>query len=185
MTVPAFDAIETPRLRMRRYRSDDFELMHRVMSDERVMRHYVAPFTREQSQRALFSALDSYERFGYSLLAIEKKAGGEFIGHAGLLHWDDVDGRDDVEVAYMLLPAFWGFGYATEAAHAAKSWAFEYLAPDRVVSFIVAENEPSIKVAERNGMSRLKRLEENRFGRPIYVYGVTAATWTGERERRS
>jgi RimJ/RimL family protein N-acetyltransferase len=141
------------------------------------MHHYEAPLSREQSQRALDNALAAYDKRGYSVLAVERKSDGAFLGHVGLLHWDGVDGREDVEVAYMLLPAYWGHGYATEAARACKDWAFEHLSVDRVVSFIVTANEPSIKVAERNGMTRLKRLDENRFGSPIYVYGVTREAW--------
>jgi RimJ/RimL family protein N-acetyltransferase len=147
------------------------------MSDPDVMHHYEAPLSREQSQKALDNALAAYDKRGYSVLAVERKSDGAFLGHVGLLHWDDVDGREDVEVAYMLLPAYWGQGYATEAARACKDWAFEHLSVDRVVSFIVTANEPSIKVAERNGMTRLKRLDENRFGSPIYVYGVTREAW--------
>ncbi|MBV8372785.1 MAG: GNAT family N-acetyltransferase, partial [Candidatus Eremiobacteraeota bacterium] len=120
--LPAFGPLETPRLRMRRYRQDDLALMHEVMSDPSVMRHYPQPFDCEKSQKALSNVLASYEKFGYSLLAVELKAESRFIGHVGLLHWDGVDAREDVEVAYMLLPAYWGHGYATEAAQASKNW---------------------------------------------------------------
>jgi [ribosomal protein S5]-alanine N-acetyltransferase len=175
--MPTFGPLETPRLLLRRYRADDLERMHALMSDAEVMRHYESPLGHEQSQKALDNTLTAYEKRGYSVLAVERKSDGAFMGHVGLLHWDDVDGREDVEVAYMLLPVYWGNGYATEAARACKDWAFENLGADRVVSFIVIANEPSIKVAERNGMVRLKRLDENRFGRPIYVYGVTRDAW--------
>ncbi len=141
------------------------------------MRFYQERLDREQSKRALGNAIVAYEKLGYSVLAVERKSDGRYIGHVGLLHWDDVDGREDVEVAYMLLPEFWGSGYATEAARAAKDWAFAHLDVDRVVSFIVVQNEPSVKVAERNGMVRLKRNEANRFGQPIYVYGITREQW--------
>ncbi len=162
---------------MRQYREDDIDLMHRLMSDPSVMRFYQELLDREQSKRALSNALAAYEKRGYSVLAVERKSDGRYIGHVGLLHWDDVDAREDVEVAYMLLPEFWGQGYATEAAKASKDWAFAHLDVDRVVSFIVVQNEPSVKVAERNGMVRLKRNEENRFGQPIYVYGITRDQW--------
>ena len=77
----------------------------------------------------------------------------------------------------MLVPDAWGHGYATEAARACRDWAFENLSSDRVVSFIAVQNEPSIRVAERNGMTRTKRLDENRLGQPIYVYAIDRADW--------
>jgi RimJ/RimL family protein N-acetyltransferase len=151
--------------------------VYRLMSDPRVMRFYPEVYDLERSRLVLENVLRSYGRYGYSLLVAERRSDGSHVGHVGLLHWDDVDAREDVEVAYMLLPEFWGAGYATEAARASRDWAFAQLGVDRVVSFIVTQNRPSIAVAKRNGMRRLKRLEQNRFGKPIYIYGITLAEW--------
>jgi ribosomal-protein-alanine N-acetyltransferase len=172
-----FGPIETLRLRLRRFVESEADLVHRVMSDPRVMRYYPEVNDVERSRKVLARVLESYQTPGYSLLAVERMSDGEFLGQVGLLHWDDVDAREDVEVAYLMLPDYWGMGYATEAARACRDWAFVNLRPDRVVSFIAVENRPSIAVAERNGMTRLKRLESNRFGAPIYVYGISAKQW--------
>lgn len=176
----AFGPIETERLRLRRYAPGEEALVHRVMGDPRVMRYYPERLDLERSRGVLGRVLAAYEKPGYSLLAVEKKSDGDFIGHIGLLHWDDVDGREDVEVAYMLLAEYWGCGYATEAARACRDWAFANLEPDRVVSFIDVNNDPSIAVAKRNGMSCLKRLDENRLGKPIYVYAIGRERWLRE-----
>ncbi len=176
--------IETPRLRLRRYREGEVDLVHRVMSDPLVMRYYPETYDVERCQKVLDSILASYARHGYSLFAVERREDGAYAGQIGLLHWDDVDAREDVEVAYMLLPEFWKMGYATEAARACRDWAFANLEPDRVVSFIDVNNVPSIAVAQRNGMTRLKRLDTNRLGKPIYVYGISQPQWvevTGDR----
>jgi ribosomal-protein-alanine N-acetyltransferase len=162
---------------LRRYRREDVELVHRVMSDPRAMRYYSQLYDLQRSRDMLDRMLAAYRTVGYSLLAVERKSDGRHVGHVGLLHWDDVDGREDVEVGYMLLPEFWGMGYATEAAQACRDWAFANLNVDRVVSFIATENEPSIAVAKRNGMRRSKRLEHTRFARPIYVYRITRRQW--------
>jgi RimJ/RimL family protein N-acetyltransferase len=172
-----FGPIETSRLRLRRYVESEADLVHRLMGDPRVMRYYPSVYDLEHSRNVLARILESYQNPGYSLLAVERRP-DEFLGQIGLLHWDDVDAREDVEVAYMLLPNYWGMGYAAEAAQACRDWAFVNLRPDRVVSFIAVENRPSIAVAERNGMRRLKRLDSNRFGKPIYVYGISAKQWS-------
>lgn len=180
-----FGPIETPRLRLRRYTSGEEHLVHRVMSDPRVMRYYPELLDLERSRAVLERVLAGYDKWGYSLLAVERTSDACFIGQIGLLHWDDVDAREDVEVAYMLLAEYWGSGYATEAAQACRDWAFTNLGPDRVVSFIDVNNTPSIGVAERNGMSRVKRLDENRLGKPIYVYAIECERWreiTGSRQ---
>jgi RimJ/RimL family protein N-acetyltransferase len=174
---PGFGPIETTRLRLRRYRRDEAELVHRLMSDPKVMRYYPKLYDLQQSRSLIEKVLLAYENPGYSLLAVERKSDGRYVGHVGLLHWDDVDARQDVEVAYMLLAEHWGNGYASEAARACRDWAFEHLNPDRVVSFIDVQKRPSISVARRNGMHRLKRLESNRFGKPIYVFGISREEW--------
>jgi [ribosomal protein S5]-alanine N-acetyltransferase len=143
------------------------------------MRFYPAVYDLARARLVLENIRAAYERLGYSLLVVERKSDGAFVGQVGLLHWDDVDAREDVEVAYMLSPECWGAGYATEAARASRDWAFAHLGVDRVVSFIVTENRPSIAVARRNGMRRLKRLEQNRFGKPIYIYGISRSEWVG------
>jgi RimJ/RimL family protein N-acetyltransferase len=173
----ALETLETERLRLRRYRKDDLENALRLMSDPRVMRYYPELLDRDKTARMIDNALRSYEKFGYSVLVVERTSDGAFLGHVGLLHWDDVDGREDVEVAYMLVPDAWGYGYATEAARACRDWAFEHLRTDRVVSFIAVENEPSMRVAQRNGMKRAAQLDENRLGQPIYVYAIERGDW--------
>lgn len=181
MAKPALEELNTERLRLRRYRRDDFENAYRLTSDPRVMRHYPAPYDRDRVTRMIDNVLRAYGELGYSVLVVERRSDGAFLGQIGLLHWDDVDGREDVEVAYMLAAEAWGNGYATEAARACRDWAFERLGVDRVVSFIAIANEPSMRVAERNGMTRIKRLDENRLGIPIYVYAIGRAEWEAAR----
>jgi len=186
MPRPELLELLTERLRLRRYRENDLENVYRLVSDPQVMRHFpAANDPRERAKRMIDYSLNSYANFGYSVLAAERRSDGAYIGQVGLLHWDDVDGREDVEVAYMLLPGAWGHGYATEAARASRDWAFERVAGDRVVSFIAVTNEPSMRVAERNAMTRIKRLDENRLGIPIYVYAISRAEWEGDRPTNS
>ncbi|HEV3090537.1 MAG TPA: GNAT family N-acetyltransferase [Candidatus Cybelea sp.] len=178
-STPQLDRIVTPRLLLRRYTRDDADLdnIARLIADPRVMRYYPQTYDREEAAAWVDAFIKSYEKRGYSLLVVERLSDGAYLGHIGLLHWDDVDAREDVEVAYMLCADEWGHGYAIEAARACRDWAFENLDPDRVVSFISVENAPSIKVAERNGMTRIKRLDENRLKTPIYVYAIEREEW--------
>ena len=164
-------------MRLRRFEADDVDNALRLFGDPLVMRHFTGVCDRDTVRRIVEKFRSEHERYGYSMLAVEQRSDGAYVGHTGLLHWDDVDGREDVEVAYAYAPDVWGRGYATEAARACRDWAFENLGVDRVVSFIAVENAPSVAVAERNGMSRTKRLEVNRFGRPIFVYAITREQW--------
>jgi [ribosomal protein S5]-alanine N-acetyltransferase len=41
--------------------------------------------------------------------------GGKFVGRGGLRH-ALIEGVDEIEIAYALVPAFWGLGLASEMA---------------------------------------------------------------------
>jgi len=174
----SFRPIDTPRLHLRPYAEQDAELVHAMMSDPEVMRYYPSLYDLERARALIAWVGKSVESYGYSFWAVERKGDSLYLGHVGVLHWDDVDAREDVEVAYMLRREHWGYGYATEAAQICRDWAFAHTVADRVVSFIDVNNAPSIGVAQRNGMTCLRRLDQNRFDRPVYVYGISRERWT-------
>jgi ribosomal-protein-alanine N-acetyltransferase len=61
---------------------------------------------------------------GLGLLTIERKDTGEVIGYCGLIAHGH-GSPDEPELAFELLRAHHGLGYATEAAHAVVAWAAE------------------------------------------------------------
>jgi RimJ/RimL family protein N-acetyltransferase len=76
---------------------------------------------------------------------------GELLGLCHLLE-KKVDGQTEVEVGYFLLPAYWGQGYASEAASLVVAYAFCELQLESVVVVIDPGNDASISVARRLGM---------------------------------
>jgi RimJ/RimL family protein N-acetyltransferase len=58
---------------------------------------------------------------GFGLMAVERRAEGDFIGYCGLIARRDTP--DEPELAYELLREFHGHGYATEAARAVRDAA--------------------------------------------------------------
>jgi len=60
-----------------------------------------------------------------------------------------------VEIAWRLARDYWGFGYATEAARAARDYGFAHLGFEEIVSFTVAANQRSRNVMERIGMTHV------------------------------
>src|SRR5437764_1367293 len=59
-----------------------------------------------------------------------------------------------VEIGWRLTRAYWGQGYATEAARAALDDGFGRLGLDEIVAFTLPINQRSRRVMERLGMSR-------------------------------
>ena len=86
------------------------------------------------------------------------------------------EGWPGLEVGWALARAYWGLGYATEAARVSVEHAFANLDHDRVISLIAPENARSIRVAERLG-ARATGSWRHR-GRDLQVYAIDRARWT-------
>ena len=147
---------ETERLRVRELQQSDFQGLYAMFNDPLVMRYY--PSTRDEgaTQEWLDRMIGYYTESGYALWALDRKADNAFVGQCGLLE-QNVDGQQELEIGYLLSSEHWHQGYATEAARACKSYAFEKLGRPYVISLIRPINTPSRAVAERNGMSVWKK----------------------------
>lgn len=97
------------------------------------------------------------------------KQTGTFVGQCGLLV-QVVDGLDELEVGYSILPQFWKQGYATEAANACREYAFANGLSDSLISIIHEENIPSQAVALKTGMSAEKRTIY--ANNPVLIYRI-------------
>jgi RimJ/RimL family protein N-acetyltransferase len=82
------------------------------------------------------------------------------------------EGWPEREVGWALSRAYWGRGYAFEAAAAALRVAFDMLDWPRAISLIAPLNQRSIRLAERLG---------ERFERSILLRGNTVALYAIER----
>ena len=112
-----------------------------------------------------------YKTNQYGLLALRDKTSNALVGQCGLLT-QEVDGMEELEIGYHVLPKFWGKGYATEAANLFKQYAFERGLRKSLISIIHVDNVRSQRVAEKNGMSRTVQTAFKGF--PVWVYRVNA-----------
>jgi RimJ/RimL family protein N-acetyltransferase len=144
--------LETPRLILRRYVPEDVDALSEALCDRENMRFYPRAFAREDVEAWVERNLRRYEDHGIGRWALTLKPDGTFPGDCGLVR-QTVDGVAEIEVGYVLARRFQGQGLATEAARACVDHAFSALGLDRVISLIRAENTPSRRVAERNGMT--------------------------------
>lgn len=153
-----YDEMVTPpntqRLRFRRMRPADIELMADMLGDPEVMRFYPAPKTREQAARWITWNEENYAEHGYGLWIVET-IDGEFVGDCGLT-WQEVNGAFKLEVGYHVVTSKQGRGYATEAAIACRDYARDVVGSPELVAIIHPENEASERVARKLGMRRLE-----------------------------
>lgn len=168
---PAFEAIETERLRLRRSRPDDAEEISRYRSDPDVNRQQGWERTDPEGVRRDIEEMAARapgEPGGWVQFTVEERRGGSLVGDVGLSPADGEPGV--IKVGYTIDPAHQRRGYATEAVGALVRYAFEELGAAVVRAYASAENAASIRVAERVGMRLIERFEgEDEDGRWVGV----------------
>ncbi|MEO8639110.1 MAG: GNAT family N-acetyltransferase [Chloroflexota bacterium] len=170
--------LETERLTLRPFREADAMAMFELSQDPDVVR-YVGDRrvpTLQEAWRAVAGWIGHWALRGYGQWAIEERESGQFIGRAGIINPADWPGP---EVGYLLGRAWWGRGYATEAARAATDWGFREIGFADLLSLIDPDNHASIGVATRLGES--PRGEAEVMGNRVLLYGITRAEWEASR----
>ncbi|ARE41110.1 acetyltransferase, GNAT family [Rhodovulum sp. P5] len=142
--------IETARLRLRPHRIEDFEPFAALFASDR-SRFIGGPLPRRRVWHGFASDVGQWGLLGFGAWGLERKMDGAFIGQVGLNKPDHFPER---ELGWLLFRRFEGFGYAHEAALAARDFAYGDLGFDTLVSYIDPENDRSIRLAERLGATR-------------------------------
>src|SRR5262249_35970647 len=131
--------LETERLVLRQFRESDLDAYAEMVGDAEVMRFIGSgvPLTRSEAWRNMAMMLGHWQLRGYGLWAVEERSGGELVGRVG--YWEP-EGWPGFEAGWMLRRAYWGRGFATEAARAALAHAFTAMGRTHVISLIRPEN---------------------------------------------
>ena len=143
--------IETPRLRLRGFRTEDVETFCAQMADNGFAQYITREgrgLTHGESWQRFCSLAGHWVARGFGNFAVEDKASGAFVGHAGPL---EPPGWPAFEIGWGIFPAFQGRGYATEAAAAAFHWAHHALGKGETLHMIDPVNAASEKVARALG----------------------------------
>ena len=111
--VQAPDAIETPRLILRKSRMEDWrDLYESVWSRPEAARYmFWSPTTDEEAARARMERTLAWERTHPFKYSVEEKASGRVIGWAGV---EELDAETWGETGVALGPDYWRRGYGRE-----------------------------------------------------------------------
>jgi ribosomal-protein-alanine N-acetyltransferase len=145
--------IETARLRLRPLILDDADAYYlAVMCDPDVRRYLPGgqPLPRDRAEPIIERFQNYWDQHGFGGWAVIHKADDRLIGQCGLQY---LPGTTEVEVYYALAKAYWGQGFAPEAAHATLRYGFETLNFDRIVAVFVPGNHASERVMIKIGMT--------------------------------
>ncbi len=161
--------IETPRLILRQITWEDLDQLATILSDPVVMEFYPSIYTYAQTQEHIKRIINCYQENGFGLWATIHKNSNQLIGRCGLIT-QQVDGKQEVEIGYLLAKEYWGCGLATEAAIAIRDYALTELGLHRLISLIDPRNIASQKVALKNGMKYEKTSQM--WGKKVCVYTI-------------
>lgn len=154
MTIPT---LETERLILRAWRTEDFDRYFELFSDAEATRYIGGPQpTRGGGWRRFLQMPGAWAVQGFGMFAVEEKTSGMWVGQAG--PWQPVDWTG-TEIGYAFHPDAQGKGYATEACSAAMDYAFDVLGWDEVIHNIDADNLASQAVARRLGSRIMRRID--------------------------
>ena len=181
-----FDTIQTERLLMRRWRESDRAPFAALNGDPETLKYFPGTLDRAASDALIDRIEAGFGERGFGLWALEIAASGQFIGFTGLNPMPDgVPGAGGMEVGWRLARTAWHHGYATEAARAALTVAFDGVGLDEIWSMTAVLNEPSQAVMRRLGLTEVARFDHPRVPegspvRPHVVYHRRAPGMAGE-----
>lgn len=176
--------LETERLKLRQWIRKDYKGFASINSDPDVMEYYPNILSEDESNLLAKKIKSLIDKRGWGFWATELKSESRFIGFVGL-HKPEVElpFNPCVEIGWRLSKEYWGSGYATEAAQAVLTFAFEVLGLKEIVSFTSLENKRSQAVMHRINMVNTGHNFEHPSipaGNPLkehVLYKITKEQW--------
>ncbi|MEM7074950.1 MAG: GNAT family N-acetyltransferase [Pseudomonadota bacterium] len=143
---PDMPVIETERLTLRPFAARDVARGTEYLTSDRSV-YMGGPYSRHDAWQHACHLIGHWAVRGFGLFAICLKGQDDAIGDVGPFR---PEGWPENEIGWGLWQSdFEGKGYVTEAARAARQYAFEVLNWDTAVSYIDPENTRSVAVAQR------------------------------------
>jgi RimJ/RimL family protein N-acetyltransferase len=183
---PTTTFFETPRLRVRPFRSSDVDAFVAYRAHPDVERYQSwSDYTLEQG-RALIASMHGTQAGAAGLwyqFALETRDDGTLVGDLAMKVDDNEEG--EAEMGFTLAPEQQGNGYGTEAVQGLLDYAFGMLRLHRVIAVTDALNDPAAALLERVGMRREAHFHENIFFKGAwgseFVFAMLDREWAAER----
>jgi ribosomal-protein-alanine N-acetyltransferase len=144
--------LKTERLVLRTWTEKDLNSGFDIWGDHDVMKFVDScnPKTLEQVRASIIAGIKHQEKFGFQHWAVIENKSQKIIGACG---FNKTENDGEIELVFHFTKAFWGQGYATEAAKACVEYSIEKLGPKKIVAGCHPENEASKKVLIKAGLT--------------------------------
>jgi len=145
--------LQTERLILRKFITDDAEDMYDLNNDPEVMKHTGdISFKSIEDARKLIINYSDYNNIGFGRWSVLLKEGNTFIGWCGLKKHPE----GFVDLGFRFHKKYWNKGYATESAIASLEYGFNNLNLVEIVGRSASENIASRRVLEKLNMKFIK-----------------------------
>lgn len=162
--------VKTERLVLFEWNESHAEVLFDLNSDPDVIRYTGdPPFESIEDARQLILNYDQYKSNGYGRWLCALRETGEIVGWCGLKLNNENDDQF-IDLGYRFFKKHWGKGFATESAYASLKVGFEKLGMNFIIARAVQENEASISVMKKLGMTRFKEVQCH--GLPAEYYSL-------------
>lgn len=123
--------------------------------------------TSAETDAYLERNLEHWVEHGFGIWVLRDPDSGALIGRAGLRHIL-VEHTEEVELAYALLPRFWGRGLGTTAARACVTIGREWVGLPSVVALVAPDHAGSRRVLAKAALVRER--DVHHMSRPHLLY---------------
>lgn len=148
-------AVQTSRLVLRQWCSEDRPLFAAMNADLKVMEYFPNVLSFEQSNQLVDRFSRDIDANGWGFWAAERLDSAEFIGFIGINYTPDgLPFSPCVDIGWRLASEHWGNGFATEGAIGAMSYAFNEAGLEELVSMTPITNLASERVMQKLGMTK-------------------------------
>lgn len=154
--------IATERLILRPCREADKAAFATILNTPAMMAHLGGIQPDEAIDALIDKRINDQAQHGMSYWAVEIKETGDLVGTCGIRVANNYPGMPVFgmhEIGWRIAEAYWGRGFAREAAEASLAWAWKNTAAPSIAAWTTADNHRSLALMARLGMARRKDLD--------------------------
>ncbi|RLA34837.1 MAG: GNAT family N-acetyltransferase [Gammaproteobacteria bacterium] len=145
--------LETERLVLSRLSYDDCDFIVELLNEPAFQRYIGDKAVRSRADAREYlhkGPIGSYERHGFGMFLVRSRSDNASMGMCGLVKRKEFDAPD---VGFAFLRRFWASGYAAESATAVLEYGKNVLQLPRIIAMVDPENEASIRLVEKLGLT--------------------------------
>lgn len=162
-TVTKFPTIDGRLVKLRELSIDDAIDISRLMTYNisKLLWEIPYPYTLENALSFIDSSHKEFRSLNAVNFAILYKRNVESSSLVGIIGLKNINIENrKANLGYWIGESFWGNGIASESVELVINYAFSVLKLEEVYAYVYSQNKPSIRVLEKNSMTRVGKVKE-------------------------